>query len=116
MHCYRRTGFPRKEKLTLLQPRTPWTTITELAELLDRDTCQRTAEAVATDTGQREIGRQRWSRQIVDAPPADAEGRRLLADGQEVLTVDHRLALSNPALVSAPAKKSFSSVSSPILV
>jgi len=32
-----------------------------------------------------------------------------------VLTVDHRLALSNPALVSAPSKKSFSSVSSPIL-
>jgi hypothetical protein len=32
-----------------------------------------------------------------------------------VLTVDHRFALSNPALVSAPSKKSFSSVSSPIL-
>ena len=30
-------------------------------------------------------------------------------------TVDHRFALSNPALVSAPSKKSFSSVSSPIL-
>jgi hypothetical protein len=32
-----------------------------------------------------------------------------------VFTVDHRFALSNPALVSAPSKKSFSSVSSPIL-
>jgi hypothetical protein len=32
-----------------------------------------------------------------------------------VLTVDHRFALSNPALVSAPSKKSFSSVNSPIL-
>ena len=32
-----------------------------------------------------------------------------------MLTVDHRFALSNPALVSAPSKKSFSSVSSPIL-
>jgi hypothetical protein len=31
-----------------------------------------------------------------------------------VLTVDHRFALSNPALLSAPSKKSFSSVSSPI--
>jgi len=30
-------------------------------------------------------------------------------------TVDHRLALSNPALMSAPSKKSFSSVNSPIL-
>src|SRR5215218_7849753 len=30
-------------------------------------------------------------------------------------TVDHRLALSRPALLSAPDKKSFSSVSSPIL-
>src|SRR5271155_4078790 len=32
-----------------------------------------------------------------------------------MLTVDHRFALSHPALVSAPSKKSFSSVSSPIL-
>jgi hypothetical protein len=32
-----------------------------------------------------------------------------------VLTVDHRFALSNPALLSALSKKSFSSVSSPIL-
>jgi hypothetical protein len=32
-----------------------------------------------------------------------------------VLKVDHCFALSNPALVSAPSKKSFSSISSPIL-
>jgi hypothetical protein len=31
-----------------------------------------------------------------------------------MLTVDHRFALSNTALVSAPAKKSFLSVNSPI--
>jgi hypothetical protein len=30
-------------------------------------------------------------------------------------TVDYRLALSNSALVSAPSKKSFSNVNSPIL-
>src|SRR5664280_2575299 len=38
-----------------------------------------------------------------------------LHDRQIGLAVDHRFALSNPALVSAPSKKSFSSVSSPIL-
>jgi hypothetical protein len=32
-----------------------------------------------------------------------------------MVTLDHRLALSMPALVNAPSKKSFSSVSSPIL-
>jgi hypothetical protein len=32
-----------------------------------------------------------------------------------VLTVDHRFTLNKPALPSAPSKKSFSSVSSPIL-
>ena len=47
--------------------------------------------------------------------PADAERLGLPGDRQVVLTVDHRLALSNPALVSAPSKKSFSRVSSPIL-
>src|SRR6202011_613241 len=39
----------------------------------------------------------------------------MLRDRQIVLTVDHRFALSSPALLSAPSKKSFSSVSSPIL-
>jgi len=32
-----------------------------------------------------------------------------------VFALDHRFALSIPALLSAPSKKSFSSVSSPIL-
>jgi hypothetical protein len=39
----------------------------------------------------------------------------LFLDRKVVLRVDHRFTLSNPALVSAPSKKSFSSVSSPIL-
>ena len=52
-------------------------------------------------------------RLVVDGAPADAERRGLPRNGQVV--VDHRLALSKPALVSAPSKKSFSSVSSPIL-
>lgn len=36
-------------------------------------------------------------------------------DRQIVLTVDHRFALGDPALLSAPSKNSFSNVSSPIL-
>src|SRR5450432_4853376 len=63
----------------------------------------------------REVGGRHRSRQIVDAAPADAQNFRLPGDRQIVPTVDHRFALSNPALVSAPSKKSFSSVSSPIL-
>ena len=54
------------------------------------------------------------TRPIVDTATADAQNLRLLRDRQVVLTVDHRFALSNPALLSAPSKKSFSSVSSPI--
>ena len=63
----------------------------------------------------RKVGLRHRPRQVVDAAAADAQNLRLLADRQIVLTVDHRFALSNPALVSAPSKKSFSSVSSPIL-
>jgi hypothetical protein len=54
---------------------------------------------------QREVGCRRRSRQIVDTAPADAQNFRLLGDRQVVVTVDHRFALSNPALVSAPSKK-----------
>src|SRR5208282_1896184 len=54
------------------------------------------------------------TRQGVDAAAADAEGRSLLCERQSVFAVDHRFALSRPAFVSAPSKKSFSSVSSPI--
>ena len=63
----------------------------------------------------REVGVRHRPRQVVDAATADAQNLRLPGDRQIVLTVDHRFALSNPALVSAPSKKSFSNVSSPIL-
>ena len=63
----------------------------------------------------REIGFRNRARQVIDAATTDVQGLRLLGDRQIVLTVDHRFALSNPALLSAPSKKSFSSVSSPIL-
>src|SRR2546421_3143327 len=62
-----------------------------------------------------QVGRRHRTWQVVDTAPADAQNFRLLGDRQFVVTVDHRFALSNPALVSAPSKKSFSSVSSPIL-
>src|ERR1019366_3085503 len=55
------------------------------------------------------------ARFIVDRAPADTQHLGLMLDGKVVLGVDHRFALSSPALVSAPSKKSFSSVSSPIL-
>src|SRR5206468_5193684 len=62
-----------------------------------------------------QVGRRHRTWQVVDTATADAQHVRLLCDRQIVLTVDHRFALSNPALLSAPSKKSFSSVSSPIL-
>ena len=62
----------------------------------------------------REVGFRHRTRQVVDAATADVQSFRLLGDRQIVRTVDHRLALSSPALLSAPSKKSFSSVSSPI--
>src|SRR4030088_1469369 len=61
-----------------------------------------------------QVGRRHRTWQVVDTATADAQNVRLLCDRQVVLTVDHRFALSNPALLSAPSKKSFSSVSSPI--
>src|SRR6266576_2567440 len=63
----------------------------------------------------REISVRHRARQVIDAAAADLQNFRLPGDRQIVLAVDHRFALSNPALVSAPSKKSFSSVSSPIL-
>ncbi len=62
-----------------------------------------------------QVARRHRTRQIVDAATTDAQNLRLPGDRQIVLAVDHRFALSNPALVSATSKKSFSSVSSPIL-
>ena len=62
-------------------------------------------------TYQCEISRQRRLGQVIDGPPTDAEQLGLTGDGQCVLAVDHRFALSNPALLSACSKKSFSSAS-----
>src|SRR5213080_1579641 len=63
----------------------------------------------------RKVGFRHRTRQIVDAATADVQSFRLLGDSQVVRWLDHRFALSKPALPSAPSKKSFSSVSSPIL-
>src|ERR1700716_4121036 len=62
----------------------------------------------------REVGGRHRAWQIINAPAADLQNVRLLGDRQIVSTIDHRFALSNPALVSAPSKKSFSSVNSRI--
>src|SRR5262249_23069996 len=64
---------------------------------------------------EREVGRRPRGGPVVDRATGDADQLGLLRNAQRVITVDHRFALSNPALVSAPSKKSFSSVSSPIL-
>src|ERR1700687_4180861 len=63
----------------------------------------------------RKIGFRHQPWQVVDAATTDVQSLCLLGDRQIVCTVNHRLALSNPALLSAPSKKSFSSVSAPIL-
>ena len=63
----------------------------------------------------RQVGLRHRSRQVIDAAAADAQNLGLLGDRRIVRAVDHRFALSNPALLSAPSKKSFSSVNSPIL-
>src|SRR6516162_552126 len=64
---------------------------------------------------EREIGCRHRAWHVVHRAARDADGLGLLGDAQLVITVDHRLAFSNPALLSAPSKKSFSKVSSPIL-
>src|SRR3954452_6375957 len=62
-----------------------------------------------------QIGRRHRSGPVVDATTADPKRLGLLGDRQIMAAVDHRFALSRPALLSAPDKKSFVSVSSPIL-
>src|SRR3954465_10915743 len=52
-----------------------------------------------------EIGRGNRSGQFVDAAAADPERLGLLGNGQRVRAVDHRFALSRPALLSAPDKR-----------
>ena len=64
---------------------------------------------------QGQIGGRNRPGQVIDAAPADPQSLRLPADRQIMRAIDHRFALSRPALLSAPAKKSFSSASSPIL-
>src|SRR6478609_9208866 len=52
---------------------------------------------------------------VIHRPPADAQQLGLALDRQLMSALDHRFALSKPALLSAPCKKSFSSVNCPIL-
>ena len=60
----------------------------------------------------RKIGSRNRARDVVEGPAADAERVGLFRQRQGMLTVNHLYALSNPALVSAPAKESFVSVNS----
>jgi len=53
----------------------------------------------------REVSRRHWARQIIDAATADVQRLSLLGDRKIMVTVDHRFALSKPALPSAPSKK-----------
>ena len=63
-----------------------------------------------------EIGSRGRPCAVIDAAAADAEEPGLRGHRQGVCPIDHRFALDNsPALPSAEDKKSFSSVSSPIL-
>ena len=62
-----------------------------------------------------EVLRRDGPRLVVDGASADVQRLRLPREGEIVTFVDHRFALNKPALVSAPSKKSFSSVNSPIL-
>src|SRR5271154_4920175 len=63
-----------------------------------------------------EVGGRHWSRQIINAAAADLQNFGLLGDRQIVSTVDHRFALSNPALVSAPSPRSCTKASTASIV
>src|SRR5215210_5292525 len=52
-----------------------------------------------------EIGPGHRSRQVVDAAATDPERLGLPGERQRVRVVDHRFALSRPALLSAPDKR-----------
>ena len=54
-------------------------------------------------------------RPVVGRRTRQRQDLALPADRQYVMTVNHFFALSKPALVSAPLKKSFSKVNCPIL-
>src|SRR5215831_2202072 len=60
------------------------------------------------------IGGRHRTRLVVKTATTDVQHGRLPRQWEIMITVNHRLALSNPALSSALSKKSFSSVSSPI--
>ena len=60
-----------------------------------------------------QVGRRHRTWQVVDTATADAQNVRLLCDRQIVFTVDHRFALSNPALLSAPSGKLSSALRAP---
>src|SRR3954465_7069137 len=62
-----------------------------------------------------QIGCGHRSGQVVDAAAADPKCLGLLCERKNMGAVDQRCALSRPALLSAPDKKSLVSVSSPIL-
>src|ERR1700733_6418125 len=62
----------------------------------------------------RQIGGRYRARLIINAAAADLQNFRLPSDRQIVLTVDHRFALSNPALVSAPSKKLCAALRAPL--
>src|SRR6202789_1752059 len=62
----------------------------------------------------RQISRRNRTGIVIQAATADPEYLSLSAQWQLVPAVNHRFALSNPALPSAADKKSFSSVNSPI--
>jgi len=59
----------------------------------------------------RQIGRAGRTGQVVHRASADAQEFGLFAHWQRIGSINHHLALSNPALVSARSKKSFSKVS-----
>ena len=64
---------------------------------------------------ERQIGCADRTGQVIDRTPTDVEQFGLTCNAEVVISVNHGFALSNPALVSALSKKSFSSVSCPIL-
>src|SRR6185503_20135711 len=66
-------------------------------------------------THDRQLGGRHRSRPVIDGAPAELEQLRLTLQRNVMVPIDHRFAPNRPALLSAPAKKSFSSVSWPIL-
>ncbi len=66
-------------------------------------------------THQRQIGVADRSGLVAHRAETDVQQRRLSLHRESVGPVDHHFALSNPALVSALSKKSFSTASCPIL-